>query len=166
LNSEAAPVTAATVHEGFCAHIVARMSDNLKILLVEDNREHLRLTKYILEQNQFSGKVFVVRDGQEAMDFLFHQGVYTDAESHPRPDLVLLDLNTPRLNGRELLRIVKTDDNLREIPVVILSSSDREEDIAYASQFGVASYISKADGFEALSTALSSVHHFARRQAI
>lgn len=137
------------------------MSPALNILLVEDNFEHLRLTKYILRTHSVPGHIFVVRDGQEAVDFLYRRNQFSDPSRSPRPNLVLLDLNIPRIDGKEVLRIIKSDRHLRDIPVVVVSSSDREEDIAYAYQTGAAAYISKSGGFEKLSAALASIHTFA-----
>ncbi len=136
------------------------MKDRLNILLVEDNFEHLRLTKYILKQNGVEGDLFVVRDGQEAMDYLYRRNKYANVEKNPRPSLVLLDLNIPRVNGKELLRIIKADGALKDIPVVVVSSSDRPEDVAFAEQNGATAYISKASGFEALKAALSNLRKF------
>ena len=139
------------------------VSDDINILIVEDNYEHLRLTKYILKQNSVPGQVFVVRDGQEAMDFLYHRNEFSDPILHPRPNLVLLDLNIPRVNGREVLKIMKSDDKLKDIPVVVVSSSEREEDVTYAHEIGAAAYISKSGGFERLSQALATVSTYASR---
>ncbi len=139
------------------------MSPDLNILLVEDNFEHLRLTKYILRTNNVPGNIFVVRDGQEAVDFLYRRNQYTDPIRYPRPNLVLLDLNIPRIDGKEVLRIIKADQSLKDIPVVIVSSSDREEDVRYAHETGAAAYISKSGGFEKLNVALASIHNYATR---
>ncbi|HCV42285.1 MAG TPA: hypothetical protein DGH68_02285 [Bacteroidetes bacterium] len=139
------------------------MSDDINILLVEDNFEHLRLTKYLLKQNKVPGNLFVVRDGQEAIDFLYQRNRFADPQSNPRPHLVLLDLNIPRINGREVLKIMKSDDGLKDIPVVVVSSSEREEDVSYAREIGAAAYISKSDGFEKLNQALSTVYQYAAR---
>ncbi len=136
------------------------MKDRLNILLVEDNFEHLRLTKYILKQNGVEGDLFVVRDGEEAMDFLYRRNKYANVEKNPRPSLVLLDLNIPRVNGKELLRIIKGDGTLKDIPVVVVSSSDRPEDVAFAKQHGATAYISKASGFDAMKAALSNLRQF------
>ena len=137
------------------------MDTNLKILLVEDNFEHLRLTKYILAQNKVPGEVFVVRDGQEAMDFLYRRNRFVDPTASPRPDLILLDFNIPRVDGKEVLKTIKGDAALKDIPVVVVSSSTREEDVAYAHKAGASAYISKSLAFEDLSLALSSIHKFA-----
>jgi two-component system response regulator len=132
------------------------------ILLVEDDFEHLRLTRYILRTRNVPGTLHVVRDGQEALDFLYRRGAFADPAPAPRPHLIVLDLNIPRVNGREVLQTIKTDEGLREIPVVVVSSSDREEDIAFALRTGAAAYISKAAGFERLSAELGTIHTYAR----
>lgn len=137
------------------------MDTNLKILLVEDNFEHLRLTKYILQQNNVPGDVFVVRDGQEAIDYLYRRNRFVDPSVSPRPDLILLDFNIPRVDGKEVLKTIKEDVTLRDIPVVVVSSSTREEDVAYAQNAGASAYISKSLAFEDLSLALGSIHKFA-----
>jgi CheY-like chemotaxis protein len=137
------------------------MSADLKILLVEDNFEHLKLTRYIFERQQIPGDLFIVRDGQEAIDYLYRRNQFADAAKSPRPNLVLLDLNIPRIGGKEVLKIMKTDENLKDIPVVVVSSSDREEDVKYAFNYGAAAYISKSDGFEKLTQALASIHTYA-----
>ncbi len=137
------------------------MGANLKILLVEDNFEHLRLTKYILAQNKVPGDVFVVRDGQEAMDYLYRRNQFVDPTDSPRPDLILLDFNIPRVDGKEVLKTIKADITLKDIPVVVVSSSTRQEDVTYAHNAGASAYISKSLAFEDLSQALGSVQKFA-----
>lgn len=139
------------------------MDDSLlNILIVEDNFEHLRLTKYILSRNNVPGELYVVRDGQEAIDYLLRRNKFMDESLSPRPHLILLDLNIPRIDGKEVLRIIKSEDALRDIPVVVVSSSDREEDVRYARETGAVAYISKSAGFEKLNSELATVHQFAR----
>ncbi len=138
----------------------------MRILLVEDNFEHLRLTKYILRHNNVLGEVYVVRDGQEAIDYLQNKNQFADPVANPRPDLILLDLNIPRINGREVLRLIKSDPVLKSISVVVLSSSDREEDVTYSYEYGAAAYISKSAGFELLNEALSSLKQFSPVRAL
>ncbi len=139
------------------------MNDQLKILLVEDNYEHLNLTRYILRDNNVPGDVYVVRDGQEAIDYLYRKNRFADTASSPRPSVVLLDLNLPRVDGKEVLRIIKNDSILKDIPVIVVSSSDREEDVSYASQMGAAAYISKSGGFEQLSKAIASIQTYVNK---
>jgi len=141
------------------------MTNALNILLVEDDFEHLQLTKYILQRNHVPGEVFVVRDGQEAVDFLYKRNSYAGPAS-PRPNLILLDLNIPRIDGKEVLRMIKQDSSLKDIPVVVVSSSNRQEDIAFAKQAGASAYISKSGGFEKLNEALASVHLLANKLSL
>ena len=136
------------------------MTEQLKILVVEDNFEHLNLTKYILRDNNVAGDVYVVRDGQEAIDYLYRRNQFADTASSPRPSVVLLDLNLPRIDGKEVLKIIKNDSILKDIPVIVVSSSDREEDVSYASQMGAAAYISKSGGFEQLSKAIATIQAY------
>ena len=98
----------------------------IEILLVEDNPADVRLTQEALKEEKLHMNMSVVNDGVEAMEFLQRQGKFASA---PRPDLILLDLNLPRKDGREVLKEVKNDDNLKTIPVVILTVSKAEEDI-------------------------------------
>ncbi len=124
------------------------------ILLVEDNHDHLRLTKRILERSGLSATVSVAHDGQEAVDML------KGTKSPARPDLVLLDLNLPRMSGQEVLRIIKADPRLASVPVVVVSSSNTQEDMALAAKLGAAGYISKSGGFEHLSRELGALRRF------
>jgi CheY-like chemotaxis protein len=103
-----------------------------------------------------------VRDGQEVLDYLYRQDSFSNIEKYPMPHLILLDLNLPKRDGREVLKIIKEDQNLKDIPIVILSTSDREEDVSYAFRYGVAAYISKASGFERFNNELGSVTKYAR----
>jgi CheY-like chemotaxis protein len=136
------------------------MTEQFKILLVEDNFEHLNLTRYLLRDNNVHGDVYVVRDGQEAIDYLYRRNKFSDTTTSPRPNLVLLDLNLPRVDGKEVLRLIKSDSRFKDIPVIVVSSSDREEDVKYASQMGAAAYINKSGGFEQLSKAIASLHSY------
>jgi len=132
------------------------------ILIAEDNPGHQRLTEYALKRNPVPVRCTVVRDGQEVMDYLHHRPPYDDGGAHPRPDLILLDLNLPRRDGREVLRLLKGDPALREIPVVIVSTSDREEDIRTAMESGADGYISKSKGFDRYSDEIARVTTYSR----
>ncbi|MDI6765866.1 MAG: response regulator [Bacteroidota bacterium] len=134
----------------------------MNILIVEDNLAHLKITEYILKKNGLPAKYFVVRDGQEVLDYLYRKNGFADVEKYPLPNLILLDLNLPKRDGREVLKLIKEDPNLETIPIVIVSTSDREEDINYAYQLGVVGYISKSIGFDKFSEELGSVVKFAR----
>ncbi|NHN46702.1 response regulator [Halostella sp. JP-L12] len=110
------------------------------ILLVEDNPGDVRLTKEAFEEEQIKNAVHVVNDGTEALDFLYQRGQYEDA---PRPDIVLLDLNLPRKNGDEVLETVKGDPDLRDIPIIVLTSSKAEEDIVRSYRLHANAYLRK-----------------------
>ncbi len=112
----------------------------IDILLVEDSEGDARLAREALKDSKVRNNLFHVWDGEEAMQFLRRQGEYTDV---PRPDLVLLDLNMPRMDGREVLAEVKGDDDLKDIPVVILTVSQEEEDILRSYKLHANCYISK-----------------------
>jgi len=137
-------------------------SPSINILIVEDNLGHQKITEYVLKKNKVPSRLFVVRDGQEVLDFLYQRNDYSDPERYPRPNLILLDLNLPKRDGREVLKIIKGDAVLKDIPVVIVSTSDREEDINYAFQTGAVAYISKSSGFEKFNDQLGSVAKYAR----
>jgi len=134
----------------------------MNILIVEDNLAHQKITEYVLKKNKVPAKLFIVRDGQEVLDYLYRRNGYTDPDKYPLPNLILLDLNLPKHDGREVLKLLKEDPNLEAIPIVIVSTSDREEDINYAYQLGVVGYISKSIGFDKFSAELGSVVKYAR----
>jgi CheY-like chemotaxis protein len=118
----------------------AQLVRPIEILLVEDNPGDVDLTREALESGKIKNLLHVAVNGEEAMAFLRHKGKYTDA---PRPDLVLLDLNLPRMDGREVLNEIKSDDDLKRIPVVVLTSSKAEEDILKVYNLHANCYITK-----------------------
>lgn len=112
----------------------------IEILLVEDNPGDVRLTQEALKENKIRNNLHVAKDGVEAMEFLRRIRDYGES---PRPDLILLDLNLPKKDGREVLAEIKSDEKLRSIPVVILTTSDAEDDIAKAYQMYANCYVRK-----------------------
>jgi two-component system, chemotaxis family, response regulator Rcp1 len=112
----------------------------VEILLVEDNPGDVRLTKEVLKEAKISNNLSVVGDGVDALAFLRRQGEYANAV---RPDIILLDLNLPRMNGREVLAIIKEDSNLKRIPVVVLTTSTAEQDIHKTYELHANCYITK-----------------------
>ncbi|MEQ1840839.1 MAG: response regulator [Verrucomicrobiales bacterium] len=128
-----------------------------EILLVDDNLGDVILTKEALKGAQFHSRVSVASDGVEAMEFLRHQGRFADA---PRPDLVFLDLNMPRKNGAEVLAEMKADPDLRLIPVVILTSSEADDDIANAYHSHANCYVSKPTDLDEMIKVVQSIQNF------
>ena len=118
------------------------------ILLVEDNPDHAELTIKALNQNNVLNEVYVVNDGQEALDFMYHQGKYADDKDFPRPGLILLDIRLPKVDGIEVLKQLKDDPQFKSIPVIMLTTSDRDEEIAKSYAGGANSYVVKPMDFE------------------
>ena len=117
----------------------------IEVLLVEDDPGDVLMTKEAFEDYKLKNQLHVVNDGAEAMDFLRQQGDYADA---PRPDLVLLDLNLPRMDGREVLQAIKSDPGLASIPVVVLTTSEAEEDVLRSYSLHANAYVTKPVDFE------------------
>ncbi len=115
----------------------------VNILLVEDNADHAELTLKALESGNVVNRIFWVKDGEEALDFLSHRGRFTDATLAPRPGLVLLDINLPKVDGHEVLRRIKSDERLRPIPVIMLTTSDRDDEVAASYGAGANSFVTK-----------------------
>ncbi len=112
----------------------------IELLLVEDNESDIRLTQIALQQAKLKNRLHFVRDGEQALLFLRREGQFVDA---PRPDLVLLDLNLPKVSGSEVLREIRADKKLKEIPVVVLSTSDANQDIYRSYELHANCYITK-----------------------
>jgi CheY-like chemotaxis protein len=116
----------------------------IEVLLVEDDPGDELMTREAFEENKVRNNLHVARDGEEALDFLNRRGEYADA---PRPDLVLLDLNLPKFDGRQVLAEIKADEDLRTIPVVVLTTSGAEEDILRSYQLHANAYVTKPVDF-------------------
>lgn len=129
----------------------------VEILLVEDNPTDAELAMRALMENNMANNLVWVKDGAAALDFLFARGEYADRGECMPPRVVLLDLRLPKVDGMEVLRAVKSDARTREIPVVVLTSSKEERDIAESYQLGVNSYISKPVEFEAFARTVSEL---------
>ena len=115
-------------------------SYSFNILLVEDNPGDVRLTREALTENHVQHILYLVEDGLQALDFLHNNGIY---HSFPRPDLILLDLNLPKINGHQVLAKIKSDESLKKIPVVILSISHSEKDIVRSYELNANCYVTK-----------------------
>ena len=129
----------------------------VKILLVEDNPGDVRLTQEALKEGRVANEMYVAGDGVDAMAFLHREGKYADA---PHPGLILLDLNLPRKDGREVLAEIKADKNLRRIPVVILTTSKAEEDILKTYNLNANCYITKPVNLDQFVVVVQSIEDF------
>ena len=129
----------------------------IELLLVEDSEADVRLTIEALREAKVKNRLWVVEDGVEALDFLRQQGRHADA---PRPDLILLDLNLPRMDGRQVLKEIKNDDSLKRIPVVVLTTSKSEEDVLRAYQLHANCYITKPVDFNRFMEVVKSIENF------
>jgi len=132
----------------------------LSILLVEDNPDHAELAIRNLDDAKIVNKVHHVQDGQEALDFLYNRGQYSDNTAYPRPHLVLLDLRLPKVDGLEVLKEIKSSDLLKTIPVVILTTSSAERDLAMAYEHHANSYVTKPVDFETFSNLLQDLGYY------
>jgi chemotaxis family two-component system response regulator Rcp1 len=133
------------------------IGQDVKILLVEDNPADVRLTEEALKENKLRNNLSVVEDGLEAMDFLHRTNGHAEAS---RPDLILLDLNLPKKDGREVLAEIKKDPDLRSIPVVVLTTSKAEEDIIKTYNLHANCYINKPVDLEQFISVVKSIEDF------
>ena len=129
----------------------------INVLLVEDSPGDVRLTQEAFRDANRSVQLHVASDGVEAMAFLRHEGVHVHA---PRPDIILLDLNLPKMDGREVLALIKEDDGLKAIPTVILTTSEAEADITKSYQLQANCYLSKPVQFDAFESLVKSINDF------
>lgn len=135
-------------------HASARPVD---VLLVEDDPGDELMTREAFEQNKIGNTLHVVRDGEEALDFLYRRGRHADA---PRPDLVLLDLNLPKYDGRQVLTQIKSDPDLAEIPVVVLTTSSAEEDVLRSYRLHANAYVTKPVDLDQFLGAVRQIDEF------
>ena len=136
------------------------MPSNRLILLVEDNPDDVELTMRALKKNRIATEVVVVRHGVEALDFLFASGGYTGRNAELQPDLVLLDLKLPKVDGLEVLRRMRADARTRLLPVVVLTLSNEEQDIQEAYRLGVNSYVRKPVDFDRFNELLQNLGRY------
>jgi two-component system, chemotaxis family, response regulator Rcp1 len=129
----------------------------IQILLIEDQPADVRLTKEILSDGKVANEVHVVHDGEQAMEFLRREG---DFANSPRPDLVLLDLNLPRMDGREVLAEIKSDPELMAVPVIVLTTSSAERDVLDAYKHRANAYVTKPIDLDQFVSAVASIEQF------
>lgn len=132
-------------------------SNPVDILMMEDDIADVKLTEKSFETSGLSANLRVVSDGKEGMQYLRRQGVYTNAK---RPDLILLDLNMPKMDGRQVIHEIKNDQNLKTIPVVILTTSAEERDIALSYSEGTNCYVTKPFDFDQFQIVIRKISEF------
>lgn len=132
-------------------------NSKIEILLIEDNQYEAELAIRSLRKNNIANNVVHIDDGQEALDYIFNRGKYEGKNSAQTPRLILLDLNLPKVGGLEILKQVKSDENTKMTPVVVLTSSKEERDIVDSYRLGVNSYIVKPVNFESFSKAMAEL---------
>lgn len=132
-------------------------SDGLEILLVEDNADHAEFTLKVLAESDANSRTYWVKDGEEALDFLHHRHQWADA---PRPGLILLDINLPKVDGTQVLQHLKGDETFRSIPIVMLTTSDRSDEIIASYQAGANSFVTKPVTFKLFGDRIASLKYY------
>ena len=132
-------------------------ADAVEILLVEDNPHHVELTLRALRKHSLANNVLVVKDGAEALEFIFATHRYQQRQIENRPKVILLDLKLPKVDGLEVLRRIKSDERTKTIPVVVVTTSEQEQDVVESYKLGANSYIVKPVSFEKFVQAVSEL---------
>ncbi len=134
------------------------VGEPILVMLVEDNADHAELVIRTLESHHIPNKIMHISDGESALDYLLRRNTYSDPQTSPRPHMILLDLRLPRVDGLEVLRVIKQEGNdLKNIPVIILTTSDAEKDLLHAYEYYVNSYLVKPVGFEDFSNLMNDL---------
>ncbi|HLL60486.1 MAG TPA: response regulator [Candidatus Nitrosocosmicus sp.] len=133
------------------------MRNPIIILLADDDPDDRMMTEDALAESRLANDLHCVDDGEELLDYLYHRNKHSDPQKSPRPGLILLDLNMPKVDGREALKEIKKDASLRQIPIVVLTTSKTEEDIYKSYDLGVNSFITKPVTFEGLVQAMKTM---------
>jgi len=134
--------------------------ESVVILLADDDPDDRLLATMALKKSRLANRIQTVEDGEELMDYLHRRGAYADPEASPRPGLILLDLNMPRKDGREALQEIKSDARLRRIPVVVLTTSQADQDIVDTYNLGVNAFVTKPVTFDGLADAIQALGNF------
>lgn len=132
----------------------------LDIILVEDNPCDIEMTLDALKENNLANRVRIIRDGEEAVNYIFKQGEYYDVDICAHPTVILLDLNLPKIEGLEILRRIRSDERTKKIPVVVLTSSRLDKDRIESYNLGVNSYIVKPVDFENFTKAVAEIGYY------
>lgn len=140
--------------------MIDKQISSINILVADDDPDDRFMLKKAITENKMKNRVDFVEDGEELMDFLKHRGKYSGDNTSPRPGLILLDLNMPKKDGREALTEIKSDPDLRRIPVIILTTSKEEEDILTTYNLGVNSFITKPVSFDSLIEVIKTIREY------
>lgn len=138
----------------------AHSAKPITILMADDDPDDRLLAREALERSRLANNLRFVEDGEELIDYLYRRGKFADPHTSPRPGLILLDLNMPKKDGREALKEIKSDPKLRDIPVVVLTTSKADEDIARTYNLGVNSYITKPVKFSSLVSVMKAIGRY------
>jgi len=128
--------------------------------LAEDSEADIKIALRAFDKAKLKNNIFVVRDGQEALDYMYHQNQYADQSKFSSPDMIILDIQLPKLTGFEVLHVLKKDERLKVIPVVILTSSKNEKDIIKSYSYGVVSFIQKPVEYQEFENAVDGFNFY------
>ncbi len=131
----------------------------ITILMAEDDPDDRLLTREAIQESQLGNNLQIVEDGEQLLDYLYRRNRYAEAPA-PRPGVILLDLNMPRMDGREALAVLKSDPSLRRIPVVVMTTSKAEKDITRTYDLGVSSFIVKPNTFDGLVNVMQAINRY------
>lgn len=135
-------------------------AEPIQILLIEDDPGDRKLVSRFFEKAKVTNQINKVKDGEEALDYLHQRGEFEDSDDAPAPDLILLDLNLPRIDGREVLEKMKSNEDLREIPVIVLTTSEEDEDVHRSYDLGASSYIVKPVDMAQFSDVVQAIENY------
>ena len=135
-------------------------SNSLIVLMAEDNEHDIVATKRAWKKNSINNPLYIVRDGEECLDYLYRRGKYSEPESSPKPGILLLDINMPKMGGLEVLRHVREDAKLKDLHVIILTTSKADEDMVASRRLNANAYILKPVGFENFAEAIRRINLF------
>lgn len=137
-----------------------RRNESITLLMCDDDKDDCMLTRDALEESRLLNTLNFVHDGEQLLDYLHQRNEFTDVRQSPKPDLILLDLNMPKKDGREALQEIRATAQFKHIPVVILTTSQAEEDILKSYRLGASAFITKPVTFDGLVKVLKSIGHF------
>ncbi len=135
-------------------------NDIIEILLIEDNPQDIELTTRSLKKHNLANNMYVVKDGEEALEFLFAKGKYKDRNENNLPKVILLDLKLPKVSGLDVLKKIKNDEQMKTVPIVVMTSSQEESDIVETYKLGVNSYIVKPVDFDKFSKSIVDIGYY------